>query len=716
MQGNYQIIITPYDGYQQLNFKPIQSNDGDTDSVEILTPYYESIENSCNIPDEIQESILQSDKKALSSSSNEKKQPNNNLIETYEFFLKSKGSLSVNNSFSFANCFKNKSKSDIEDSPIVENKKKRGNPSRSSLHTTDRLYRMSKILKEKKKHEIQEKEKEKLENCSFKPQINKKSSLLAVARSIQDLTKPNERKKHSFDELPLKNANKIPKINETSKNILKDCVYSSIPIYERLYLKKDANKKNKLTGSSEKSKRNSEISSKKCSKITMQKAAERFKKEYESILNSIIVNNGTLSNDFSQLETIQILYSLGFLSSFSLENLAEKLKVEEMWKLLTKSQENVAKVSRKRLFDFLICVQGLDPYKLKKFTEDCLREKPMAAIASNLAVQLSKDDEKFKGQAEENVNLQTNEFSTEEDLCRYRTIETLKSLGDTQEKIICDAQNFISNNSEQNKILVEVQKTKSSCSNSFVEFEKFNMRDIHQKFEILFRNRLMSQNEQKFKSPIEDLKFMPNILENSRKIAEIAREKIKIDKKLISSNHNTFVEYYQTKRQAKINSLYAKKMEEITGNCTFKPEKISKACQPNMINFEKGSLFLKKLASPKIRLPEKNPEQLEYEKSRKECTFKPNILKSRASNSSKSKAPRNLLVKKRDFIENKENLPNENNKTQKKRKTSFKKEIIEIDVKLNAIKKEKICIHRTSNLKKIVGDFSLKHSKFYLIS
>ena len=182
------------------------------------------------------------------------------------------------------------------------------------------------------------------------------------------------------------------------------------------------------------------------------------------------------------------------------------------------------------------------------------------------------------------------------------------------------------------------------------------MREIQLKFEIFFRNRLMSQNEQKFRSPIEDLKFMPNILENSRKIADLAREKLKTDKNLVNSHQNALVEYYQTKRQAKINSLYAKKMEEITGSCTFKPEKISKNYQSNIINMEKGSLFLKKLASPKIRLPEKNPEQVEYEKSKKECTFKPNILKSRASNSSKSKAPNNIknaFMRKKDFIENK---------------------------------------------------------------
>lgn len=709
MQDNYQIIITPYDTYQQLNFKPIQSNDGDNDSVEILSPYYESLENSCDIPEEIQENILKSDKK----SSKEKKQQNinidaylipHNFAENYELFVNNKGSLSVNNSFSFANGFKNKSKSDIEESPIVENKKKRGNTSHCSLHTTDRLYRMSKILKEKKKCEIQEKEKKMLESCSFKPQINKKSSLLAVARSIQDLVKQNERKKFSFDELPLKNENKIPKINGKSKNLLKDCVYSSIPIYERLFFK---NKKNKATSSSAKSKRNSQIPWKKCSKITMQKAAERFKKEYESILNSIIINNGTLSNEFSQTETVQILYSLGFLSSFSLENTVEKLKVEEMWKILAKSQENAAKVSRKRLFEFLTCVQGLDPYKLKKFLEDSQLQRTNLATASNLAVQLSKDDEKFKYNEQEKA---TNDFSTEEDLCRYKTVETLKSLGDTQEKINGNTQNFTNNCAENNKILVEVQQ--SSCSNSFIEFEKLNMREIQLKFEIFFRNRLMSQNEQKFRSPIEDLKFMPNILENSRKIADLAREKLKTDKNLVNSHQNALVEYYQTKRQAKINSLYAKKMEEITGSCTFKPEKISKNYQSNIINMEKGSLFLKKLASPKIRLPEKNPEQVEYEKSKKECTFKPNILKSRASNSSKSKAPNNIknaFMRKKDFIENKENLLSKSNKMQSQGKASFKKEIIEIDVKLNAVKKEKICIHRDSNLKKIVSEFALKH-------
>ena len=162
-------------------------------------------------------------------------------------------------------------------------------------------------------------------------------------------------------------------------------------------------------------------------------------------------------------------------------------------------------------------------------------------------------------------------------------------------------------------------------------------------------------------------------------------------------------------------------MEEITDSCPFKPEAGPFMKIQNQKMTEKGINSLKKLASPKFKIPEKKAEELEFEKAKKECTFKPNVLKSKATNSSQSKRPSFKFRKESKENQNIQNIQNnqKSNKLTKKPKEKEKEKIpLVIDVKLKEGQKEKIVIQKHSDLSEILKSFVSKHRiffSFYLI-
>ena len=686
MQNDYKVVITSYDYSRNLPFLPIQSNSGDTDSVEILQPYNESSELS--VANETQNSptyFCQKPQKHLHlKKHNLSIEPNfiSDRIEEKLAFITNtkKPSVTVNKSFSFANGYKNFS--DIDESPQSYSKRRLCRP--RTPHVSERLFRLSRVLQEKKEWWMQKNEENMLKDCSFKPNINKKSSFIAVTRSFKDLLKTQIiTKNHEIPENEYM-EDQIPKINKNSLKILKNSNYAQFPINQRLYSKERYHKDKTPEKQSEFTNFSTKTNLK-----TLQKAAERFKREYESIVNVLMINQGEISKDFTFDQILQVLLSLGFLTlgpkaRNPLENPIERPLIEEMWKILNFSTEKQGKISSQRLFRFLLCVLGLDPKKMDKIIEESLLQRPEDIAGRNLAFQLTKDNENFKA-IEENDGklLELPDFSTEGDLCRYKSQETMKSLEQTIK--------FKEVVNEKSKILID----DGSCSKEYTGNFGFDMNEIHKKFQIFLRNRLMSQNDQTFKSHVENPQFTPNILRNSKEMASKAREKLR--KNSPFSSAGDLVEMYQRKKKAKLNSLFLQKMEEMLESCKFKPEKISKNKEPKISKNTKKPNILKKLASPKFKIPERKLEDIEFEKNRKECTFKPNILVSKASNSSKSKKP--LIMR----------------KASKENKDINVKEVLVIDVKLNESRKEKILIYNDSDLNRIVEDFVRKHSNFLYI-
>ena len=225
----------------------------------------------------------------------------------------------------------------------------------------------------------------------------------------------------------------------------------------------------------------------------------------------------------------------------------------------------------------------------------------------------------------------------------------------------------------------------------------------------------MSQNEQTFKIQVENHSFTPTILKHSKDIASKSREKVR---KSSPITINDLFTGYNAQKKAKMNSLYVNKIEQIAGSCSFKPEIIAKNENSNKDkDFGGGTQTLKKLSSPKFKIPQRIADDREFEKVKKECTFKPNVLRSKATNSSKSKKPSFLINNKsREGKENKENKNNQNNFTEKGKKDGKSlgkdKECLVIDVKLKEGIKEKIMVPKNSDLSEILKGFVSKHGIF----
>lgn len=681
MHNNYHIIITPHDKTSLMS-NPLKFLPGDTDSVEILRPYSDENEEfnpyeapNSPIPNEFpNEDPYFYPKIPSKNKPTFKIEPNflSDRIEENLALLLKKGSLSVNNSFSFANGLKNIS--DIEESPI--NHLKRPN-SFNAPHVTDRLFRLSRVLKEQKEWKIQQNQQKSLENCSFKPKINKKSSSMALTRSSQNLlslkTQNNSLIPSTLSLNPLENkeiglnnpqtkANRINYINNkeniqlnsrNNENTNPNSQKSKLYLKNYQLINPPPNKGN----------------TPKPTRKTLQKAAEHFKREYDSILNSIMISHSETTKNFTREQILQMLYTFGFITpTNNPKNQSEKLLLEEMWLLLENPHRN-QRISTNKLFKFLLCVMGLNPNKMNKSFEESLLQKPNEVKGGNLAIQLTKDDEKVN--IGEEIGIIQQDFSTEDDQCRYKSPETMKSL------------EYMNINNP--KILIEDLEDEDSSD------YRFNMNEIHAKYQLFNRNRLMSQKEQTFKDKIELNPFKPNILRNSKELAIKSREKLRMKCPLDGNNNKNLFEMYQEQKKAKINSLFKRKLEDITEKCTFNPNSFSK--NPLKRNSIEKTGFIKNLACPKVKIPERNPDDIDYEKAKKEFTFKPNILLSKASNSSKTKTK--TIKKDKNKINNEE------------------RGVFMIDIKLNEDKREKIWVLKDTNLTELITSFTSKHGFFY---
>ena len=148
---------------------------------------------------------------------------------------------------------------------------------------------------------------------------------------------------------------------------------------------------------------------------------------------------------------------------------------------------------------------------------------------------------------------------------------------------------------------------------------------LRREFALFYRNRLSSQSQQTFKSKIPVLSHKPKILEKSRILGEKYRERFGN-----SSDFLGFVEIFCKKKEINKSKSIKLKTEEDMRECSFKPV-LLKQDQ----NDERDRSRVERLAIPKIRENDRGKEEIEFEREKEECTFKPNVYTKRRNRGSR---------------------------------------------------------------------------------
>lgn len=178
---------------------------------------------------------------------------------------------------------------------------------------------------------------------------------------------------------------------------------------------------------------------------------------------------------------------------------------------------------------------------------------------------------------------------------------------------------------------------------------------IQKKFELLFLNRLSSENRkfEQNKNKNENFRSNYSISPLSKTLASQHKAKLKNELfayigskntenkneriiKRISENkdiNNIDLLLLQKQLQKKQHEKMKKDKEEKENSlCTFVPQitksRTNKMCDPQKRKGSLASGYLHNTSKQKI---DKDPFEIEYEKNRKECTFKPEILKRKSS-------------------------------------------------------------------------------------
>ena len=153
--------------------------------------------------------------------------------------------------------------------------------------------------------------------------------------------------------------------------------------------------------------------------------------------------------------------------------------------------------------------------------------------------------------------------------------------------------------------------------------KSFNSKKIHKEFEVFYRNRLCFLKKQKAVSMKVEKK--PKLSKNSETLAMKHYEKIldpneSIDKVAF---HERFARG-QALVQAKIIQKSVENTQKILESCPFKPVVKLRSCSnPKVLKTTGENIFKQKILTSTL----KKTEDLEYEKQKNECTFKPNLTK-----------------------------------------------------------------------------------------
>ena len=179
-----------------------------------------------------------------------------------------------------------------------------------------------------------------------------------------------------------------------------------------------------------------------------------------------------------------------------------------------------------------------------------------------------------------------------------------------------DFSDLILTNADESGCLTfnRIEETQNKSENFQLDFKR-----IHKEFDIFYRNRLgflKNYTENNTKPEINSIKL-------SKKSKNLA---VKHYQKILDQNESfEKVPYYdrltrkQAITQAKIIQKSVENTQKILENCSFKPAVIIRpSSQPKVLKqYQKET---------KHRIA-KNTEEIEFEKQKKECTFKPNLAK-----------------------------------------------------------------------------------------
>jgi hypothetical protein len=136
---------------------------------------------------------------------------------------------------------------------------------------------------------------------------------------------------------------------------------------------------------------------------------------------------------------------------------------------------------------------------------------------------------------------------------------------------------------------------------------------LRKEFAVFYRNRLSSQSQQTFKSKIPVLNHKPKILEKSKELGERYREKFG------NGDFLGFVKGFSKKKEVNKSKSIKMKTEEDMKECSFKPNILKTE------NNERDRSRIENLARPKRRGNDRGTAEIEFERERSECTFMPNI-------------------------------------------------------------------------------------------
>ena len=524
---------------------------------------------------------------------------------------------------------------------------------RTHLSTQDSKEKTSNPQLCKESLEILKKKAKETHVDNIKPAYERLYSLNKKMKCIEKGESPENSMKGNNDNFfadekkpdPAENITFIPKINEKSREIVKNQGAvrennADTRLYDD-YFHREKKLKKKQTIRSEDYSNNLPVNPNKTSKtISVKLIAEAFIKEYKEIARNYLILGRDPSFDY--LSLCEILKQLGFITN--MEKLAgglfekERTLLFELWWAL--KGEEFKGVGSRNLCLFLLGVLGLC-YTLEK-------HEKIDGFSANA---LPKDDRnKNFDEEKEGVKLTKSLIAggSNRNVDSHKTLQI--DLNENQGKTLALG-SIVTNNSEFYEQWAKLKQGriygKFDSSSGNLELSKVDIEEIHKKFELFYRNRLSNEVLKKANVP-EKPTFEPNILQNSKVMANNYREKMiektndflktqSLEGKVLENggmNHAELLIYSKEARkfeQKKKNDEEKPQKELI--ECTFHPKILGVAYQSERVADRNIELYT--LSKKKTKPQYKDTHSIEYEKYCNECTFQPDLKKAKDVNEQK---------------------------------------------------------------------------------
>jgi len=430
---------------------------------------------------------------------------------------------------------------------------------------------------------------------------------------------------------PAENVTFAPKINEKSKEILKHVNREGKPeerLYQDYFSREKKIQEKKLQNEYRpKSGGNQPKISENSKNISQKLIAEAFLKEFQNVSGPFLINGRDPKFDY--LALCEIMKNLGFITNT--ENLGgglferERTLLFELWWAL--KGEEFSGVNSRNLCLFSLGILGLS-YKLSKDPQkDGFSAKALPKDENKRNFDEEKEGFKLTRSLKKELMQENQEIKevAENEMIPLKTL----SLG-----------NIVQNNKDFYEQWAQLKQGKIYGRIDFqgyLEIERKDIKEIHRRFELFYRNRLSNETLKKFPEQ-EKLSFEPIILANSKILASSHREKLTektqeflksqaLETKLPENGEFTHADLLILSKEAqKFENL--KKNENNNENlkeCTFHPKILSSVDK----SIDKGdrNLELFNLSKNKAKNKVKLTNEIEYEKNCQECTFHPDLKK-----------------------------------------------------------------------------------------